>query len=218
MRDVERLRAKVEFSLEERQVWALSLSALLLLTGVFTIGLLVGRKTAPAAPAVAGDLAALDAAAQPPQPAAPAKPAPAPALSSVVPAAPERHEAEAEKKDAPRAPEKAPPPRAALTVPPPPRPVQVAPANPVALTPPPREVGEYTVQIGSSQERSEAARLESKARAAGLRPYVVSADLGAKGTWYRVRVGSFRDRDAAARYRKDVERELRGNAVVMPTH
>ena len=57
--------------------------------------------------------------------------------------------------------------------------------------------------------------MESKARAAGLKPYVVEADLGRKGTWYRVRVGAFKDKAAANRFRTDVEREMRGPAVVM---
>jgi cell division septation protein DedD len=96
-------------------------------------------------------------------------------------------------------------------------PVQVAPAGIVALTPPPRDLGAYTVQVGASQDRQEIARLESRVRGAGLEPYVVEAKLGAKGAWYRVRVGSFRDKDSANRFRKDVERELRTAAVVMPT-
>ena len=74
------------------------------------------------------------------------------------------------------------------------------------------------MQVGASRERGEAARLEGKARGAGLKPYVVEANLGLKGTWYRVRVGAFRDRDSANRFRKDVERELRTAAAVMPTH
>jgi cell division septation protein DedD len=72
------------------------------------------------------------------------------------------------------------------------------------------------VQIGASQDRSDAARLESRARGAGLKPYALEANLGAKGTWYRVRVGAFRDREAANRFRLDVERELRSAAAVMP--
>ncbi len=87
---------------------------------------------------------------------------------------------------------------------------------PVTLTPPPNDLGEYTVQIGASQERTEAARLEGRARSAGLKPYVVEANLGSKGTWYRVRVGAFHDKEAANRFRKDVERELRIAAAVMP--
>src|SRR4051812_44574237 len=47
MRDVERLREKREFSLDDRQMWALSLSALLLLGGMFTLGLVVGRRMTP---------------------------------------------------------------------------------------------------------------------------------------------------------------------------
>jgi len=85
----------------------------------------------------------------------------------------------------------------------------------VALTPPPKDLGNFTVQIGASQDRSEALRMENKARAAGLKPYVVEADLGAKGTWFRVRVGAFKDKGAADDYRRDVERELRAPAVVM---
>jgi cell division protein FtsN len=45
----------------------------------------------------------------------------------------------------------------------------------------------------------------------------MEADLGAKGTWFRVRVGAFGDKDSANRFQKDVERELRVAAVVMPT-
>jgi cell division septation protein DedD len=52
---------------------------------------------------------------------------------------------------------------------------------------------------------------------AGLRPYVMEAKLPGRGLWYRVRVGAFADRAAADQYRKDVERELRAPAVVMPS-
>lgn len=83
---------------------------------------------------------------------------------------------------------------------------------------PPKELGEFTVQVGASQDKTEAARLEQRAKAAGLKAYVLEAHLGAKGTWYRVRVGAFHDKDSAGRYRHDVERELRTAAVVMPTH
>jgi cell division septation protein DedD len=108
-------------------------------------------------------------------------------------------------------------PRPATVVAAPPKPVQVASTTSVALTPPPRDVGQFTVQIGASQDRAEALRMENRARAAGLKPYAVEANLGAKGTWYRVRVGAFRDKDAASSYRRDVERELRAAAVVMPS-
>ncbi len=202
MRDAERLRERLELSLDRGQVAAVLVCALLVIAGVFTAGLMIGRRTAPAQGAPYGDLAALD--------------------------------ARARKVDPPPAPEKRavePPPKAAETAvvtpqvqtatvvaPPQQRPLQVQPAAPPALTAPPRDAGAFTIQIGASQDRTEAARIEARARGAGLKPYVALANLGAKGTWYRVRVGAFRDRDAANRFQKDVERELRSAAVVMPTH
>ena len=245
MRDVERLKEKIEVSLDGRQVWVLGLSGLLLLGAVFTIGVLVGRKSAPPAQAAPGDLAALDASAS-------EKPAPpwvvpnrpqTPALKGEVlevkhaslaapPAADTPAGGESEKPAADQAVQGRTPvhaaveprpaavvsaPRPATVIPAPPRPVQVASATPVSLTAAPRDAGEFTVQIGASPDRAEALHMENNARAAGLTPYSVVADLGAKGTWYRVRVGAFHDKDAANRYRRDVERELRANAVVMTT-
>ena len=245
MRDVERLKEKIEISLDGRQVWALGLSGLLLLGGVFTIGVLVGGKSGPPAQV---DLAALDAALVPP------KPAPSPKMTERGPQAPglrppeglevkqatlaapaadetpasdESEKPLADKVVQGRAPLHAavdprpaavvPALRPATVIPAPQRPLQVASAAVVSLTAAPREAGEFTVQIGASPDRAEALHMENKARAAGLKPYSVAADLGAKGTWYRVRVGAFHDKDAANRYRRDVERELRANAVVMTT-
>jgi DedD protein len=215
MRDAERLREKLELSLDRRQVTALLACALLLLSGVFALGLIIGKRVAGAQPAaaVSGDLAALDAqATRKPGPVheAPAAPAEkAPAEDSVRAEKPAAAQAMA-----------VPPPavHTAMVVPQPPqRPTQVVPAGTVSLTPPPPAPGAYTVQVGASQDRTEAARLEGRLRGAGLKPYVMEANLGAKGTWYRIRVGSFRDKDSANRFRKDVERELRTAAVVMPT-
>jgi cell division protein FtsN len=90
------------------------------------------------------------------------------------------------------------------------------PASAPASAPTPAE-GAFTVQIGASQNRDEAEALQQRARSAGLRPRLVEADLGEKGTWFRVRVGSFDDRAAADRFRRDVERELGGKALVVST-
>ena len=254
MRDVERLKEKIQISLDDRQVWALGLSGLLLLGGVFTIGMLVGRKSGPPAQGAQGDLAALDARGASERPAAPLAvstamplvvpnrlPPPAPKAEALAvqqaalaappaeekPASDESEKPAAEKASQGRAPSHAaaeprppavvPAPRPAAVIPAPQRPMQVASATVVSLTAAPHQAGEFTVQIGSSQDRAEALHMENKARSAGLKPYSVAADLGKKGTWYRVRVGAFHDKDAANRYRRDVERELRANAVVMST-
>jgi cell division septation protein DedD len=217
MRDVERLRERRQFSLDDRQVVALAICALLLLSGVFSLGVLIGKKTAPSAELAAAGLAALDAQARRPE--ARTAPHPEPAKAPPPPAAPNPPSQPPAERPAPvrAASVIPPPPRSATVIPPPSRPVQVAaPALP-ALAPPPRDLGEFTVQVGASQDRGEAARLESRVRSSGLRPYVVEAKLGRKGTWYRIRVGAFRDRESAMRFRKDVERELRTVAVVMPT-
>jgi DedD protein len=213
MRNAERLREKMEVSLEGKQVTALALSALVLLAGAFAVGLLLGRKLSAAAPhEAAGDPASLDAEARKektaptPVAVAPSHPAPPPAVEQAAVGEP------------PRPPAVIPPPRPPTVVQPAPqRPAQVAPPAPVALAPRPRDLGLFTVQVGASQDRNEAQRIESKARAAGLKPYVIEANLGAKGTWYRVRVGAFKDKDAASQFRQDVERELRSPAVVMPS-
>jgi DedD protein len=227
MRDFEQMREKIQVSLEGRQVAALAFGALVLLCSVFALGLAVGRKLSQEAPRPA-DLTALDVQAEPPavkpQPAKPPEPKPAEAAPKVAEAAPKP--AEVKPKPAPvndaaladthgEAAVIPPPPREALVVPPAPKP---QPAGGISLTPPPKDLGAYTVQIGASPDKAQAQQLETKARAAGLKPYVVEANLGAKGTWYRVRVGSFPDKDKASRYRSDVERELRSTAIVMASH
>jgi cell division septation protein DedD len=224
VRDVERLREKIELSLDDRQVIALAVCALLLLGGVFSLGILLGKKlSSMQAPAAApSDLASLDAQARNPGPApAPARATPhpeTPARPAAVAPAEKAHELTVKPEQARLASVVAPPRQTTVVPPPPARAAQLPPAALTALTVPPRDLGEFTVQVGASQDRTEAARLEARARGAGLKPYLLEANLGAKGTWYRVRVGAFRDKDAASRFRTDVERELRSAAVVMTTH
>jgi cell division septation protein DedD len=207
---MQRLRERVELSLDGRRAIALAVCALLLLGAVFSLGVMIGRKASSlqAPTNLVDDLAALDARAHEPD-------LPSPSLSVAKPVAADRSQVAPKPEPVRTAPSD---PGTATVVPPPPRALQISPAAAVALTPPPRDLGEYTVQVGASRDRSEAARLEAKARGAGLRPYVVEANLGLKGTWYRVRVGAFPDKDSANRFRKDVERELRAAAAVMPTH
>ncbi len=220
MRDAERLRERLTLSLDNGQVAALLCCALLLFGGVFAVGVMVGRRLGAPLPALPGDLAALDGqaarkAGMAAAPQHPSRPAAAPPPAAARPSAPAAMDAPAPVRAATVV---APPARTAMVVPAAARePVQVARDGIVALTPPPRDLAAYTVQVGASQDRSEIARLESRVRGAGLEPYVAEAKLGARGTWYRVRVGSFPDKDSANRFRKDVERELRTAAVVMPT-
>jgi cell division septation protein DedD len=215
MRDISQMREKVELSLESQQIAALAFGALVLLCSVFALGLALGRRLAEEAPRPL-ELSALDAQATVPEQKKPLAEAP-PAEKPGRKAEPVRIAAvgEAPASEGSRGETVIPAPRKTLVVPAPPR---VQDSRAIVLTPPPRDLGAYTVQIGASPDRAEAQRLELKARAAGLKPYVVEANLGAKGTWYRVRVGSFSDKERAALFRGDVERELRASAVVMASH
>lgn len=160
---------------------------------------------------------------EPAQLAPPARPAAAPRAAAPPEPAPPKPAARPAPKAAPPEEDDEPPPGpaavkvAVVPAPPPPAVIARPREDDVHLTPPPAKLGTYTVQIGAAQEKREAQRLEQKARSAGLKPYVVEAHLGAKGTWFRVRVGAFENKDVANRYRQDVERELRLQAVVMPT-
>jgi cell division septation protein DedD len=219
MRDDRRLREKIQLALDDRQVAALAVGALVLLSGVFTLGLLVGKQVAArvsAARPLADDLAVLDAQREAQHPSQ-EQHLPAPVANRTATVQPEP----------PRvvAPRPAEPARESVrSVPPPSPPISVAPqralpAKPVpsTLPHPPAELGNFTVQLGASQDKTDAARLASRALAGGLRPYVAEARLPGKGLWYRVRVGAFPDRDTADRFRRDVERELRMSAAVMPS-
>jgi len=129
----------------------------------------------------------------------------------------------------PTAPPATPPaarPASVRTIPAPPPPTSVAPGPRTAqvtapqtgaLPPPPLDVGKFTVQIGATQDRVEAREMVARYSKGGLHPYVAEARLAGRGLWYRVRLGAFVDRAAADQYRRDVERELRTPAVVMPT-
>jgi cell division protein FtsN len=86
-----------------------------------------------------------------------------------------------------------------------------APAKPVAAAPPAdappvkaAAAGTYMLQIGAYKSQSEADaawkvyQAKHAALLSGYGPDVQRADLGDKGTWYRLRVGGFADKDVAS--------------------
>jgi cell division septation protein DedD len=85
---------------------------------------------------------------------------------------------------------------------PPPTPAPPTPAAapaPVlaALQAGPAARGDYTVQVSSFQTREEASAFSASLERKGFKPFVVSAELPSKGTWYRVRVGKFSSEEQA---------------------
>src|SRR5438105_7440119 len=246
MRDEHRFREKIELSLENRHVRAIAFAALLFLGAAFSLGVVVGKRLASrvAVPAPLDDLEALDAQASTgqartsPPPAARAevtRPGTGNGSARAETAAPpdtaKLRDSVASPVPLPPADSAAPPPR-----PPAPAPVRTIPAPPSAtpvapgprtaqmtapqtgaLPAPPPDLGKFTVQVGATQDRVEAREMVARVSKGGLRAYVAEARLAGRGLWYRVRVGAFADRAAADQYRRDVERELRMPALVMPT-
>ncbi|MDY7231640.1 SPOR domain-containing protein [Hyalangium rubrum] len=74
--------------------------------------------------------------------------------------------------------------------------------------------GAFTLQLSAFQTREEADRFVARLRDRGYAPYIVAAEVPKKGTWYRVRMGSFPSRDAATRYLADFKRETQLDAFV----
>ena len=73
----------------------------------------------------------------------------------------------------------------------------------------------FTLQLSAFQDRQEADAFMSTLKAAGFQAYVNEADVGGKGTFYRVRIGSYRSADAAQGAKADLERITKKNASVM---
>ena len=98
---------------------------------------------------------------------------------------------------------------------------RATPAAAKPATPKPPEAtasnGAFTLQLGASPNREDAERQASRLREKGYAPYIVTAEVPGKGTWYRVRMGSFPTKDAASRYLQDFKRETQAEAFVAST-
>ena len=73
----------------------------------------------------------------------------------------------------------------------------------------------FTLQLSSFQDRSDAEAFLSATKSAGYQPYLTEADVGGKGTFYRVRLGSFRSLEAANDAKTEYEKAAKKTAQVM---
>ena len=240
MRDSHRMKEKYDLSLDSRQVVSLLVAGIVVLGAVFVLGVLVGKKLAGSqrsdrAPDLLSALdqksAALERARTAPaltfqeeltaDAGASRAAAPKPAVEKKPDAAPKAAEAKADtaKSQAEKKAELGGKPadagaaasRTASTTAP-----ATAAAAPKA-TDPPAAGGAFTLQLGASQNRDDAERMVSRLREKGYAPYIVTADVPGKGTYYRVRMGSFPTREAAGRYLEDFKRETKTEAFVAAT-
>lgn len=74
--------------------------------------------------------------------------------------------------------------------------------------------GDFTLQLSASQNPTEAEAFAQRLRSRGYAPYVVAGEVEGRGTFYRVRMGSFPTRDAAARYLADFKRETQMDGFI----
>ena len=165
-----------------------------------------------------------------PQQAAPAEAAPAPApqqqMAAAEPAMPAMPMPQAAPAPAP-APvaEAAPPPAAAPAPAADPAPVAAIPPKPKVAAadaaPVPAKPSQYVVQVGSKQNQTEAlatfADMQQKypTLLASYRPMVQKADLGAKGVWYRLRIGPIVDKSAATKLCGQLKSQGHPDCLVM---
>lgn len=235
MRDSHRLKEKYELSLDNRQIVSITVASLVVLGGVFMLGVVVGKKLSAETVALqqqpADLLGQLDRKTD--------------ALETVKADAALTFQDELTRK-VPTPIAEAPPVK--------PEPVAVAkvadaavanpePVKPLAETPkvdsvatrtvdgggglkeafgkaaqkPPTETaanGTWTLQLSAYQDKVEADRFSAGLRDKGYAPYIVEATIPGKGTWFRVRMGRFGTRDAASRYMDDFRRETAMNAIV----
>ena len=227
MRDDYRIKDKYELSLDNRQIFTFFVAAIVVIGTVFVLGVVVGKKlaSAPAHPSAPDLLTALDQRAAAMEQ---VKTSPPPEarltfqeeLTKKVADSPPKEVAPPPESPAEPAkiasPEKPPPSPAALTAVPelPREKLKKA----IASIERPREVSNspvaFTLQLSASQAREDADRFAAKLRAQGYQPYIVESDLKDRGRWYRVRMGKFSSKEAAAKFRDDFHRETKLDAFV----
>jgi cell division septation protein DedD len=91
------------------------------------------------------------------------------------------------------------------------RPRETPVSHPVAAP----QGGDYTIQVSSFRSLDQASELKGRLSKKGYAAYVQSVDLNEKGTWHRVRVGAYRDKDGAERVASDLRNRESLPATVM---
>jgi DedD protein len=220
LRDIERWKDKIEVRLDNRQVFFLFFGSALVACMLFVLGVIVGKRLesrgraeAPetqdplavldrvsAAATVAGLPAKVDQGLTFPKAlssgnakgrAAKPLPTPAPSASLAPPSAKAPLASTAAPAASPGARAASPVPSASKAAPAAPPVVKAAPPAPSAAKSPPASApkGKFTLQLSSFPDKNEAEAFAKKFTGQGA--YVVVSEIPGKGTWYRVRVGSY---------------------------
>jgi DedD protein len=73
----------------------------------------------------------------------------------------------------------------------------------------------YTIQVSSHQEKQAAEEEVKRMKQNGFAAFIVASELPGKGTWYRVRLGSFTNRDAAEKLQKTVNAKVGISSIIV---
>ena len=73
----------------------------------------------------------------------------------------------------------------------------------------------YTLQLSSFQDKAEAEAYLAKMKEQGFQAQITQADVEGKGTFYRVRMGSYRSLDAATNAKSEFEKASSKSASIM---
>ncbi len=73
----------------------------------------------------------------------------------------------------------------------------------------------YTVQLSSHQDRQAAEDEVKRMKQNGFAAFIVASELPGKGRWYRVRLGSFTNREAAEKLQKNVNAKAGVSSIIV---
>lgn len=74
----------------------------------------------------------------------------------------------------------------------------------------------YTIQVASFKEKVRAEKIAEELRKKDFSAFVVSKDLGDKGTWYRIYVGQFTNKETADNTLTKLKPEYQNSFVITP--
>ncbi len=80
---------------------------------------------------------------------------------------------------------------------------------------PPGMDGGFQLQVASFKEPADADKLVENLRRRGHRAYSLAAEVPNRGKWYRVRIGPFKSKFEAAKYKAEFERTERASPFVV---
>lgn len=75
----------------------------------------------------------------------------------------------------------------------------------------------FTIQVGSYKEKNRAEMALKGMKAAGYPAYIARKDLGSKGVWYRIYVGSFDTKVQAGEYLSQISSKYKNSFIISPS-